>query len=81
MNASAATSIARFVDANMNARAAIKCAPFIQMLRVADSAANEHDEEANPSNIARPTFFGFASPRYLAASPRERNTWIDAETA
>ncbi len=63
IQASAATSIARLVLANMKASAAVSAAPLVHRLRVAASAANEQDDEAKPSTAARPSWRGVPSPR------------------
>ena len=55
------SSITRFVEANMNATAATKCAPLRTSERAAASAANEHDDDAEPNAVAR------ATPRKSAA--------------
>ena len=81
MNASAATSIASLVDANMKASALVRAAPFVNRLRVADRAANEQEEEAKPSSMASPSCGGVPEPSRFAASRRETNTWMPAEIA
>ncbi len=65
----------------MNASALMSAAPFVNRLRVADNAANEHEEDAKPSSIASPICLGEPEPSRLAASPRETKTWMAAEIA
>ena len=57
------SSMTRFVEANMNATAAMKCAPFITSERAAASAANEQDEDAAPNSVASETLRKSGSPR------------------
>ena len=81
MKASAATSIARLVLANMKASADVSAAPLVHRLRVADSAANEHDDDANPRTALRASCRGEPLPRCSAAARRDTKTWMAAETA
>lgn len=78
MNANAATSTARLVEANMNASAEVRAAPFVQRLRVAKSAAKEHDDQMNPTRAARMSWLGVPLPSLSAAARRDTNTWIAA---
>src|SRR5665648_99438 len=79
--ANAATSIAKFVEANMKARAETSEAPFVNSPRVAESAANEHDDETNPSKAAMASCFGVPCPRCFAAAFFEIKTCITEEKA
>jgi hypothetical protein len=45
------SSMTRFVEANINATTAVKCAPFLNSALAAASAANEHDEFAAPNAV------------------------------
>jgi hypothetical protein len=81
MKARAATSMGRFVEANMKASALVSAAPLVNRLRVAERAANEHDDEAKPRTMATPNWRGDPSPRWRAACRREMKTWMTEETA
>lgn len=65
----------------MYAKAETREAPFVNRLRVAESAANEQEEETNPSKAATVSSFGVPFPRCLAAAFLEINTWIIDEKA
>ena len=66
------SSMTRFVDANSNAIAAVKSAPFRKMERASATAAYEHDDEAAP----RPQ----ASPRERRESSGSSRVISDLET-
>ncbi len=65
----------------MNARADSSRAPLVHSARVAARAANEHDDEMNPSPAARPTSRTPPPPSRSAASVGLTNTWMAEEKA
>ena len=69
------SSITRFVDANSNAMAAVKSAPFWKIERAIATAAYEHDDDAAPSPDATRIVRGDASGRSLAISRLETTAW------
>lgn len=52
----------RFVEANMNATAEMKWAPFKKSNLAAASAAKEHDEDAEPNTVAIDMLLRSGSP-------------------
>ena len=74
------SSITRLVEANMNATAAIKCAPFFTKARAAANAAKEQEEEAAPKNVLKEMLLKSASPIYLVILPFGTKACIMPET-
>ncbi len=74
------SSITRFVEARRNASEGTRPAPFLNSDFVVASAANEHDDEMNPKNVASPTLFAPASPIDCFIRSRVTKTWIIDET-
>src|SRR6056297_3336539 len=74
------SSITRFVEANINATPAIKCAPFLMRARAAASAAKEQEDEAAPKNVDSEMLFRSPSPMYRVSFPFGTNAWIIPDT-
>ena len=61
------SSMTRFVDANMNATALTKCAPFATRERAAARAAKEQDEDAAPKRVDSPMLCASGAPTYFVS--------------
>ncbi len=70
------SSMTRFVEANMNATAATKCAPLRTRERAAARAANEHEDEAAPKAVARETLWKSGAPIWRVSLSFGTKAWI-----
>jgi len=69
------SSITRFVEANWNAIAAVKSAPFRKRDRASATAAYEQDDDAAPRPPAMARDRGESSGRSRRISPLETTAW------
>ena len=74
------SSITRFVEANSNAIAAVKSAPFRKIERASATAAYEQEDDAAPSSVAMLKERGESSGRSRVISDLETTAWTTPES-